>query len=179
MVCGSARWPSGKRKSCGVVSCGPGLYYESPYRQNPGEASAIGQINRYYRGKGKNLLLMPPGRVGTSSPELGVPVSFGNISGFSAICEVSDSRAGYMPELSYGSHIFQDLVEARILYGAIYNNAKTLEYNPGLFGEFPDQFGEICPDFPELVGMIQVKEVPELYYVLDSVSNHAVCGIPE
>lgn len=175
----SSMGPSGKRKIDVVVSVDPVLYYEYPYRQKPDVASAIGQINRYYRGKGKNLLLMTPGRVGTSSPELGVPVSFGNISGFSAICEVSDSRAGYMPELSYGSHIFQDLVEARILYGAIYNNAKTLEYNPGLFGEFPDQFGEICPDFPELVGMIQVKEVPELYYVLDSVSNHAVCGIPE
>ncbi len=55
--------------------------------------------------------LLSPGRIGTSSPELGVPVAFGDISGFSEICEISDNQAGYMPELSYGSHMFQDLVE--------------------------------------------------------------------
>ena len=82
-----------------------------------------------------------PGRTGTSSPELGVSVVFGDISGFSENCEVSDNRAGYMPELSYGSHMFQDLVEARIRYHAVFNNHRTLEYHPDLFrasaGSFP------------------------------------------
>lgn len=71
--------------------------------------------------------------MGTSSPELGVPVPFRSISNFSAVCEVSDSRAGYVPELSYGSHMFQDLVEAQILYGAVYNDRRTLSYHPDLF----------------------------------------------
>ncbi len=82
-----------------------------------------------------------PGRTGTSSPELGVSVVFGDTSGFSENCEVSDNRAGYMPELSYGSHMFQDLVEARIRYHAVFNNHRTLEYHPDLFrasaGSFP------------------------------------------
>jgi hypothetical protein len=30
-----------------------------------------------------------------------------------------------MPELSYGSHIFQDLVEAEILYYAVFEGAST------------------------------------------------------
>ena len=30
-----------------------------------------------------------------------------------------------MPELSYGSHIFQDLVEAEILYSAVFEGAST------------------------------------------------------
>lgn len=67
----------------------------------------------------QNLLLFVPGRIGTSSPELGVPVSFAAINHFCAICEMSDSEVGYMPELSYGSHMFPDLVEAEIFYTCV------------------------------------------------------------
>lgn len=174
----SSMGASGKRKMDVVVQIDPVCYYEYPYAKKYDAAAAVGKINRYYRGSGKNLLLMTPGRIGTSSPELGVPVTFGDISGFSAVCEVSDRRAGYMPELSYGSHMFQDLVEAEILYGAVWNNEKTLEYHPDLFAGIPDLFGEICPEFPQLKGMIQVREVEHLYYWLDAVSNHGICGIP-
>ncbi len=170
---------SGKRKIDVVVQIDPVLYYNYPYGKKYDIASAVGRINRYYRDSGKNLILMTPGRIGTSSPELGVPVTFGDISNFSAVCEVSETKAGYMPELSYGSHMFQDLVEAEILYGAIFNDNRTITYDPDLFGEVPDCFAEICPDQPELQGMIQVREVPELYYWLDAVSNHAICGIIE
>lgn len=119
---------------------------------------------------------MAPGRLGTSSPELGVPVTFGDISGFRIICEISDRQSGYTPELSYGSHMFQDLVETKILYGAIWNSEKTVSYNPGYLDGTPDLFAEICPEFPELAGMIQVREPKSLSYWLDSVANHAVCG---
>lgn len=174
----SSMGASGKRKMDVVVQIDPVCYYEYPYVKKYDAAAAVGKINRYYRGSGKKLLLMTPGRIGTSSPELGVPVTFGDISGFSAVCEVSDRRAGYMPELSYGSHMFQDLVEAEILYGAVWNNEKTLEYHPDLFAGNPDLFGEICPELPQLKGMIQVREVEHLYYWLDAVSNHGICGIP-
>lgn len=172
----SSMGSSGKRKIDVVVQIDPVLYYEYPYHQKYDVAMAVEKVNQYYKGSGKNLLLMAPGRIGTSSPELGVPVTFRGISNFSAVCEVSDNRAGYMPELSYGSHMFQDLVEAEILYGAIYNNAKTLKYEPDLFCDEPDLFAQICPGFSELKGMIQVREVQEVYYWLDAVSNHGICG---
>lgn len=172
----SSMGTSGKQKIDVVVQIDPVLYYEYPYAQKYTVASAVGQINQYYRNSGRHLMLMTPGRIGTSSPELGVPVTFGDISNFSAVCEVSDSRAGYMPELSYGSHMFQDLVEAEIRYGAIYNNRKTLQYHPDLFEDYPDLFGRICPDHPELAEMVQVREVEGLYYWLDAVANHGICG---
>ena len=75
------------------------------------------------------MLLMVPGRIGTSSPELGVPTAFSDISEFDAVCEIADSKVGYNPELSYGSHFFQDLVESGILYNAIFENEKTVVYN--------------------------------------------------
>lgn len=173
----SSMGASGKRKIDVVVQIDPVLYYEYPYSKKYDAAAAVGKVCRYYRGSGKKLLLMTPGRIGTSSPELGVPVTFGDISNFSAVCEVSDSRAGYMPELSYGSHMFQDLVESEIIYGAIYNNEKTLEYQPELFRKLPDLFCDICPEYPELKNMIQVREVTDVYYWLDAVSNRAICGI--
>lgn len=175
----SSMGASGKRKIDVVIQIDPVLYYEYPYSKKYDAAAAVGKINRYYRGSGKNLLLMTPGRIGTSSPELGVPVTFGDISNISAVCEVSDNRAGYMPELSYGSHMFQDLVEAEIIYGAIYNNEKTLQYQPKLFAGIQDLFAKICPEYPGLQGMIQVREVEQVYYWVDAVSNHAICGIEE
>lgn len=36
------------------------------------------------------------------------------------ICEVSYAEQGLMPELSYGSHFFQDLVESGVFYVALF-----------------------------------------------------------
>lgn len=167
---------SGIRQVDVIVQIDPVLYYEYPYGKKYDVATAVGVINRHYRGMGKNLLLFTPGRIGTSSPELGVPVSFGDISNFSMVCEVSDNRAGYMPELSYGSHMFQDLVEAEIIYGAIWNDQKTLCYQPEILDAYPDQYPKICKEFPELTGMIKVREVEEFEYGLDAINNHGICG---
>ena len=167
---------SGKRKLDVVVQIDPLLYYNYPYNKKYDAAQAVGEINRYYRGSGKNLMLLTPGRIGTSSPELGVPVTFGDISNFSAICEVSDDRAGYRPELSYGSHMFQDLVEAEILYTAIFQDKSTIQYHPDLFADTPDKFSEICPDYPELKNMITVKEISGYNYWMDSITEHGIVG---
>lgn len=106
------------------------VYYNMPYSEKNSVAKMIGKINWTYRNSGKHMMLMVPGRVGTSSPELGVPTSFADISEFDVVCEMEEARAGYNPELSYGSHIFQDLVEAEILYTAVFNNSKTLHFDP-------------------------------------------------
>ena len=50
-----------------------------PYARKAEVATAVGRINRHYANTGKNMLLMAPGRVGTSSPELGVPTRFADI----------------------------------------------------------------------------------------------------
>ena len=89
-----------------VVFVDSRAYYEFPYKRKPDIAHIIGDINHHFRKSNQNLLLFVPGRIGTSSPELGVPVSFAAINHFCAICEMSDSEVGYMPELSYGSHMF-------------------------------------------------------------------------
>ena len=91
------------------------------------------------------MLLMVPGRIGTSSPELGVPTAFFDISAYEIICETEESKAGYNPELSYGSHIFQDLVEAQILYTAVFNNEKTIHFSPDKLKLSKDVVSEFEP----------------------------------
>lgn len=166
----------GQRKIDVVVQVEPKLYYEYPYNQKYEAVAAIRCINEFFKDSGKNLMLMVPGRIGTSSPELGVPVNFADISGFCAICEISDSRAGYMPDLSYGSHMFQDLVEADIIYGAIWNNAKTPIWQPDLLSDLPDLFPQICPQMQSLFSMFRVVMPEGFAFWLDAIKNEAICG---
>lgn len=125
-----------------IVYVDPKAYYEMPYSEKTRVARAVSAFNWESRGSGRKMLLMVPGRIGTSSPELGVPTAFSDISTFRAICEIADSRAGYNPELSYGSHIFQDLVEARILYTAVFENKCTKIWQPELLTEEPNLAGK-------------------------------------
>ncbi len=173
----SAMGSSVKERIDVVIQIDAKAYYEYPYALKPGAAEAVGAINAWYRDKGKNILLMSPGRVGTSSPELGVPVSFAQISGFRGICEVSDSRAGYMPELSYGSHMFQDLVEAGIFYCALWGDDRTVRYNGEMFAALENRFPEICPDREELYDMFRVTEPEDLWYWNNEQTGETLCGI--
>jgi hypothetical protein len=121
-----------------VVYVDPVRYYEMPYNEKSTVARLIGAINWHYRDLHKHMMLIVPGRVGTSSPELGVPTAFSDISAFEIICETEERKAGYNPELSYGSHIFQDLVEAEILYTAVFDDSRTIHFVPGKLLECPD-----------------------------------------
>lgn len=113
-----------------IVYVNPKAYYNMPYADKSRIARIIGKVNWTFRDQGRHIMLMVPGRIGTSSPELGVPTTFADISEFEAVCEIEEKEAGYNPELSYGSHIFQDLVEADILYTAVFANEKTLHFSP-------------------------------------------------
>lgn len=166
---------TGKRKIDLVVEIDPKAYSAYPYGRKYEVSGVLERINQHFQGK--NMLLLTPGRIGTSSPELGVPVGFRGISNFSVICEISDQGAGFMPELSYGSHMFQDMVEAEIAYGAILMRENTLEYHPELLLKYPDQFLTFFPEYSQLEGIVRIREVPGLVYMLDAVANHAICAV--
>ena len=142
-----------------VVFVDPVKYYEMPYNDKSLIAKFIGKLNWEYMGKDKHMMLIVPGRIGTSSPELGVPTSFADISEFEIICETEETRAGYNPELSYGSHIFQDLVEAQILYTAVFlDNNKTMRFCPEMLEMYPD-LTDTFSDDPKINGIVHVYDV--------------------
>ena len=141
-----------------IVYVDPVRYYNMPYRDKDLVAKLIGKINWHFRDQGKHMMLIVPGRVGTTSPELGVPTAFSDISAFEIICETEESKAGYNPELSYGSHIFQDLVEAKILYTAVFHDEKTIHYAPEKLEAAPDIVGTLDPA-PGLEDIVHVYDV--------------------
>ena len=152
----------------GVVYIDPIAYYQLPYRRKYEIKDALAKVNWHYRGQGKHLLLLTPGRICTSSPELGVPSGFSDISEFSVIAEVSESKVGYIPELSYGSHIFQDLVEAGILYTAVFEKESTVAYAPELLRQYADKTEELTTIAEDIRDVFRVYEPTEgaltLYY---------------
>lgn len=162
-----------------IVRVDPQKYYEYPYSKKPEVSRMIGRINKRFGKEGKKMLLLVPGRIGTSSPELGVPVTYSDVSRFSAICEVAYSKAGYNPALSYGSHMFQDLVEADVYYGAINENSKTRLYQPELLEQFPEIFAQHYPEAEEMQGMIMVYDLSAdtARLILDAREGHSVCQI--
>ena len=141
-----------------IVYVDPVNYYNMPYKDKPAVARLIGKLNWHYRDLNKHMMLIVPGRVGTTSPELGVPTSFADISAFEIICETEETKAGYNPELSYGSHIFQDLVEAEILYTAVFNNPKTVHFHPEKLAGSPDVVSEF-DDAQDLSDIVHVFDV--------------------
>ena len=157
-----------------IVSVDAVSYYRLPYREKFSVRDAISALNWQCRDKNMHLLLLTPGRICTSSPELGVPSSFADISEFNAIVEVSEQNAGYMPELSYGSHIFQDLVEAGILYTAVFKDESTLTFLPEKLKQFPNVLGQFLENPDPLLDVIQVVDARaagfRLYY--DVATEH-------
>ena len=142
-----------------IVYVDPIAYYNLPYNEKNSVAKAVGSFNWKYRGSGKHMMLIVPGRIGTSSQELGVPTTFADISEFEVICEVAESGAGYNPELSYGSHIFQDLVEAQILYTAVFEGKQTKEYHPEKLTKLPNLLTELLPEHRKLNEVIRILDV--------------------
>ncbi len=156
----------------------PHKYYEYPYAQKSSLSRIISDVNTYCKNNDKTALLIVPGRIGTSSPELGIPVVFADISHFTAILEEAYSDVGYMPELSFGSHMFQDLVEAEIYYGALFENEKRIEFNRDMIFDYPNILNDINPNLnDEIYDMIQVidfdKDKAELYH--DMNNDETMC----
>jgi hypothetical protein len=164
-----------------VVRIDPQLYYEYPYNQKPVIARVMGQINQAYRDGNKVVMLLVPGRIGTSSPELGVPVKFAEICNMSIACEVAYEGAGYMPELSYGSHFFQDLVEADIFYASIFENkGTTVYYDPEFFADERSILTDIVKDDlnETITDIVKVYDTSgkSLKIVSDITSGETICG---
>jgi hypothetical protein len=76
-------------------------------------ARTVGRINRSLRGE--RFVIAGPGRWGSVNLDLGVKAGYGDINNALVLIEIALDQAGYRPEVSYGTHFFQDLVEAEII----------------------------------------------------------------
>ncbi len=178
-LAGSTMGGAVSRKIDIIIQVDPAGYYKLPYKQKYNIARAIGKLNRHFKGKEKTIMLMVPGRIGTTSPELGVTVTFAEISNIRVICEVSYKEAGYMPELSFGSHFFHDMVETGIFYAAIFGDDNTKIFNAGFFKDTKNILSDICPDCTEVSDIIKVYDysAKDLFIFSDIISGKTICGV--
>ncbi|WP_036937918.1 PEP/pyruvate-binding domain-containing protein [Pseudobacteroides cellulosolvens] len=136
-------------------------------------ARQIGIINSAL--KGKNAMLMGPGRWGTTTPSLGVPVHFTELCNMSVICEVASSETGFMPELSYGSHFFQDIVETGIFYVAIFDGQNDVIYYPNRILEKENILETILPQCSQYKDVIRIVKTDGMEIFSDIVTQTLLC----
>jgi len=170
-----------------VVVVDPRGYAEMPYKEKFSVANAMDAINSYAGHNSKKLMIMGPGRWGTTSAELGVPVKFAQISNVDAILEMSFESSGLMPELSFGSHFFQDLVETDTFYGAVFEKdcceGKGSVYKPDRLDGIDDIYSEIPDILPALKDIIKVYDLSrssqKFVLVADSAGEETVCWLEQ
>jgi pyruvate,water dikinase len=136
-------------------------------------ARQIGRINAIL--KGENAMLMGPGRWGTTTPSLGVPVHFAELCNMSVICEVSSAESEFMPELSYGSHFFQDLVETGIFYVAIIEGQKDVIFNPEKVLARENLLASLLPQSKPYSDVIHISETDGMEIFSDIVTQTLLC----
>jgi hypothetical protein len=140
-------------------------------------ARLIGKINRQFcdRKLGATIL-MGPGRWGTSTPSLGVPVRFSEISQMSVLCEISYPGGNLMPELSYGSHFFQDLVEEEIFYVALFCEKKDVTFNRELLKDHENLLWHL-PEAQKYNDVVFIYDVhgQNLMLMADVLTQSLVC----
>ncbi|MDR1838795.1 MAG: PEP/pyruvate-binding domain-containing protein, partial [Treponema sp.] len=137
-------------------------------------ARIIGMLNQQL--KGKNIMLAGPGRWGTTTPSLGVPVHFSELCNMTALCEVSFSQGGMMPELSFGSHFFQDIVESGIFYAAIFDGEPDVIFRPQRILDCKNSLEEILPAEKEWAQVVHLAQAGGLVLYSDITSQEILCG---
>jgi pyruvate,water dikinase len=123
----------------------PKLYAEIPMKRRYEVARLLGRINQSEFACGATTMLLGPGRWGTSSPELGIPVHFAEISRASILCEIVTMRENLTPDVSVGTHFFNELVEMNILYMALFPRHQHNYLNEQFFLDSPNRLLECVP----------------------------------
>jgi hypothetical protein len=105
-----------------------------------------------------HTLILGPGRWGTTEPFLGVPISFAEISTACAVCEIVTMREGLTPDVSLGTHFFNELVETDILYFALYPGRKEDFLNRDFLQGAPNQLPDLLPDADRWASVVRVLD---------------------
>ena len=103
----------------------------------------IGSINR--ASAGRTLLVLGPGRWGTRDPWLGLPVSFGEINRVAALCEIVAMNENLVPDASLGTHFLNELIEADMLYFALFPGRAGNRVDEAAILRLPNRLGELVP----------------------------------
>ncbi|MDD5671895.1 MAG: PEP/pyruvate-binding domain-containing protein [Candidatus Omnitrophica bacterium] len=161
-----------------IVTIDPSAYNQLVISQKYDIARLIGKINKQITSKETfPVILLGPGRWGTTTPSLGVPVSFAEINNFTVMVEVAFTQGHLMPELSFGTHFFHDLVETEIFYVALFPENKDCILNTDFLKRMPNQLETLVPEAVPFREVVQVYDLPGkgLKILADIVSQKIIC----
>jgi hypothetical protein len=143
-----------------IVYVHPENYAEIPTLEGlKSVGRAVGRLNKIL--PKRQFLLMGPGRWGSRGDiRLGVNVTYSDINNTAALVEIARKRGHYSPELSFGTHFFQDLVEAGIHYLPLYPDEGGIQFNEAFLMGSENVLSHLLPEFAPIAGVLRVIDVP-------------------
>jgi hypothetical protein len=109
----------------------------------------------------RQFILMGPGRWGSRGDiKMGVTVTYSQINNTAVLVEIARQKGNYVPDLSFGTHFFQDLVEADIRYLPLYPDDARVVFNEAFFRESENVLGQLLPGASPLADVVRVIDVP-------------------
>lgn len=143
-----------------IVYVDPQKYSElEDYQTLVAVGRAIGEINKSL--PKRKFILMGPGRWGSrGNIKLGVNITYSDIDNAAMLIEIARKQNNYIPEPSFGTHFFQDLVEASIRYLPLYPDDAGVIFNEGYLTSQPNILAKILPACATLADVIRVIDIP-------------------
>jgi hypothetical protein len=142
-------------------------------------AKAVGSLNRKL--PERKFILMGPGRWGSRGDiRLGVPVTYADICHTSMLLEIARQRGSYLPDVSFGTHFFNDLVESEIAYLPLYPDEDGVVWNEDFLLRSPNSLSDVAPSHADLEDIVRVLHIPAiadgllLHVVMDSEEDRAL-----
>lgn len=165
-----------------LVYVDPEAYARLSQQDRYALARLIGRIAHCEEGRDQPVLaLIGPGRWGTTTPSLGIPVSFAEIDTASVLCEVVSMDGDLIPDVSLGTHFFNDMIEADILYLALFPDRDGNSLGQAAIDTAPNTLSSLLPDAASWESVIRVIDAPtdppagDLLFHADSLAQHVLC----
>ena len=108
----------------------------------------------------RKTILIGPGRWGTSTPSLGVPVTFAEIRKVHAICEIDSMHEGLIPDLSLGTHFFNEMIETGMVYMGYFNSKENNVISREFFKEPKNILLDLLPDKTQWSNIVHIIHCP-------------------
>ena len=122
---------------------------------------AIGRLNELLAEE--RYILLGPGRWGSANIDLGVRVSYADIFNTRVLIEMAVAQGSDTPELSYGTHFFQDLVEGGIHSLPLHLNQPDSWFNWAFYDDAPNELPSLSPPDANLAPYLKVIDLARLH----------------
>ncbi|MEJ5350349.1 MAG: PEP/pyruvate-binding domain-containing protein [Melioribacteraceae bacterium] len=108
----------------------------------------------------RKFILMGPGRWGSRGDiKLGVSVTYSDINNTAMLIEIARKKGNYIPEVSFGTHFFQDLVESNIRYLPLYPDDEGIIFNEKFLIESENILENLLPEYYYMQDTIRVIDI--------------------